>query len=134
MSVVSKPYFSVHCDFPRCTTDSGDDSDYSAWSDAGQAYDVVNDSEWLVIEDGGDYCPEHTVETDELDEDGEPVLAPARDTFEFELDLAFGMAERRARMEFNRLVNSLRHAGDDDRRAFEKRRYTRQREMAGSIR
>lgn len=116
MTAVSTLYYSVHCDFPQCTAESGDDSDYSAWADVGQAYDSLDGSDWLTVDDVGDYCPKHIVKSAELDEDGDPIRVPAEDTIEFAFDLADERMHWQIVRAFELLDYKIRIAGNEDRR------------------
>jgi hypothetical protein len=88
MTLRSKPFYWVTCDFPvdsGSPTDSGthdlsaqEDSDYSAWADESSAIDqAVGDGEWFVSPDGDKhYCWDHPrITQDDLD-DGEPAPKP----------------------------------------------------------
>lgn len=55
MSVKSAPYYWLECD--SCGEKSTEGTDYSAWSDEGDAYDQAYNHDWVRIP-AGDYCPD----------------------------------------------------------------------------
>lgn len=55
MSVKSAPFYWLECD--GCDIKSTEDSEYSAWSDRGDAIDHAVDCGWLMSGDGH-YCDE----------------------------------------------------------------------------
>lgn len=76
MSLISRPYYSLACDFPGCVATSGDDGDYSAWGDVEQAYEDAYNNEWIAGTSLGDYCTEH--QEPNPDEDAEEPRIPER--------------------------------------------------------
>lgn len=48
MSLKSRPYYWVECD--ECESSAQEDSDYTAWSDQGDAIDFATDDGWLMFD------------------------------------------------------------------------------------
>ncbi|WP_104116955.1 hypothetical protein [Arthrobacter sp. B1805] len=73
MALKQAPYYWFECD--KCGVSSGEDSDYSAWSDHGHAHDqIVNDDWWISADETNHYCWSCAPKCDEckatLDNDG----------------------------------------------------------------
>lgn len=82
MSIQSKPYYWVTCDFPdetgTCDSNAQEGSDYSAWAEEGAAVDqAIGDGTFLESPDGSKhYCDGHPRITQEELDDGKPTPAP----------------------------------------------------------
>jgi hypothetical protein len=63
MSIQSKPYFWVTCDWEDCEANAQEDSEFSAWADQSGAIEDAQNSGWLAVvsEDGSEryYCNNH---------------------------------------------------------------------------
>lgn len=126
MSIRSQPYYWIECDYPGCNASAQESGDFAAWSDVDAAMEEASNSEWLIIEGGGEYCEHHTVDGPD-DEDGEPTIIPAPNTFEWRLQEAMTLALERASYKFDSIRDRLNRHGSDDRRAIDQahRRGTR---------
>lgn len=60
MSIKSKPYYWVECDFPDCGVSAQEGSDYTAWGDVDTAEETARDADWWTSEGGEQhYCDNH---------------------------------------------------------------------------
>lgn len=76
MSLYSKPYHTVICDFPGCDASADEGSDYAAWSEEDSARVSADDAGWWRSVDGKDFCNDHPVMwQSDLDTAAQP-LAP----------------------------------------------------------
>lgn len=65
MSIQSKPYYWVTCDWEDCEANAQEDSEFAAWAEQSQAVeDATGNNGWLsvVAADGTEryYCMEHS--------------------------------------------------------------------------
>lgn len=64
MSIESKPYFWVTCDWEGCGVSAQEGSDFSAWADLSQAVEDAENGDWLTVVSADKperhYCCNHT--------------------------------------------------------------------------
>ncbi|MCT2087340.1 hypothetical protein M3D75_14550 [Microbacterium enclense] len=90
MSVKHQMGYSIACDFPGCGAQTRDLGDYGFWGDIGSAVDEWTDHDGYSG-DLGDFCYEHTVWSDEDDEESDGERVP----MEYTVGNLFVLAERR---------------------------------------
>ncbi|MFG6277954.1 hypothetical protein [Microbacterium sp. 5K110] len=106
MSVKEQMGYALACDFPGCSVQTRDLGDYGFWGDIGSAVDEWTDHDGYSG-DLGDFCYEHTVWSDEEDEESDGERVPMQHT----LENLFALAERRVRERIDVCTRSalLRH-------------------------
>lgn len=73
MSLKSKPYFWVECDWPGCGANAQEGSEYAAWGETSAARDSANDAGWWQSEgEALDYCEDHPMAWSSDDDDERP--------------------------------------------------------------
>jgi hypothetical protein len=63
MSIKSKPFYWLECDEPGCGVKSTEGGEFDAWSDAHQAVDDADASDWLIT-GVAHFCFDHAAKND----------------------------------------------------------------------
>lgn len=75
MSLQSRPYYWVTCDYPGCGVSAEEGGDYTAWQDPGYAASSALDSCFITLDDLW-YCWEHQVEPPEDSDNDDRLPMP----------------------------------------------------------